>query len=126
MKRRNVVKGVAGGVAAAAVPFGIIEAGRDRFGAQDGAGDSADAQAAAAPGGPYSETYKGRTITVSDADDTVHIDGKQLHLMKMGEGAYLSAMCHYRMAPTPLAAGRQAVDELRGANLLPGGGSHHA
>lgn len=122
MKRRNVVKGVAGGVAAAAVPLGVIEAGRRHLGAPD---DANDVRAAAQRPGPYTETYKGRTITVSDADETVRIDGKPLHLMKMGEGAYLSAMCHYRMAPTPLAAGRQAVDELRGANLLPTG-SHHA
>ncbi|MFC9062051.1 tyrosinase family oxidase copper chaperone, partial [Streptomyces sp. NPDC057074] len=72
----------------------------------------------------YTEQYKGRTITVSKSSEKVHIDGEELHLMKLGEGAYLSSMCHYRFEATPLAAGRQAVDELRGANLLPSGGHH--
>ncbi|MGP3966761.1 tyrosinase family oxidase copper chaperone [Streptomyces sp. 6N223] len=121
MKRRNVMKGAAGVAAAAAVPAAVYAA--DRPG--DAPGQVHDPQSAQREG-VYTETYKGRTITVSETDETVHIDGQPLHLMKMGEGAYLSAMCHYRMVPTPLAAGRQAVDELRGAQLLPSGTHHHA
>lgn len=125
MKRRNVMKGVAGAAAVAAVPTAVVYAGSETDGepaAAHGHHESGQRE------GEYTETYKGRTITVSDADETVRIDGQQLHLMKMGEGAYLSAMCHYRMVATPLDAARQAVDELRGAQLLPTGsgqGTHH-
>ncbi|WP_225321001.1 MULTISPECIES: bagremycin/ferroverdin biosynthesis copper chaperon BagZ/FevE [Streptomyces] len=122
MKRRDVMKGMAGAAAVAAAPAAVIHAGNSWAAAND---DAAVTQAAEESGDLYTEQYKGRTITVSKSTEKVHIDGKELHLMKMGEGAYLSAMCHYRFEPTPLAAGRQAVDELRGANLLPSTG-HHA
>ncbi|MEW1551254.1 tyrosinase family oxidase copper chaperone [Streptomyces tsukubensis] len=124
MKRRNVMKGVAA-AAVAAVPAAVVVAGDRGAGGGHGGAHEAAGKHTAAGADVYTETYKGRTITVSRADDTVQIDGKPLHLMKLGDGAYLSAMCHYRFEPTPLAAGRQAVDELRGANLLPSG-SHHA
>ncbi|KAB1140247.1 copper transporter [Streptomyces luteolifulvus] len=116
------MKGMAGAAAVAAAPAAVIHAGNSWAAAND---DAAVTQAAEESGDLYTEQYKGRTITVSKSTEKVHIDGKELHLMKMGEGAYLSAMCHYRFEPTPLAAGRQAVDELRGANLLPSTG-HHA
>ncbi|GAA3007295.1 hypothetical protein Sfulv_50810 [Streptomyces fulvorobeus] len=115
-----MIKGIAG-TAVAAVPVTVIHAGQSWVAAHDAARD----QAADEPQDLYTETYKGRTITVSRAAGTVRIDDRPLHLMKLGEDAYLSAMCHYRIEPTPLAAGRQAVDELRGANLLPSG-THHA
>ncbi|MFD5804749.1 MULTISPECIES: bagremycin/ferroverdin biosynthesis copper chaperon BagZ/FevE [unclassified Streptomyces] len=122
MKRRDVMKGVAGAVAVAAAPAAVIHAGNTW------AASHADAPVARAAGEEsgdlYTEQYKGRTITVSKSSEKVHIDGRELHLMKLGEGAYLSSMCHYRFESTPLAAGRQAVDELRGANLLPSGGHH--
>jgi hypothetical protein len=75
----------------------------------------------------YVETYRGRSIWISSQGDefAAHIDGRRLHLMKYGDDAYLSSLCHYEMAPSPLVAARKAVDELRGANLLPGVG-HHA
>jgi len=75
----------------------------------------------------FTESYHGRQITVShfDGNVTVYIDGRQLHLMKYGEDAYLSAMCHYEFAPTPLAAARRAVDQLRGASLLETGSHQH-
>ncbi|MFE1440809.1 bagremycin/ferroverdin biosynthesis copper chaperon BagZ/FevE [Streptomyces sp. NPDC058739] len=123
MKRRDVMKGMAGAAAVAAVPAAVIHAGNTWAAANDDAAGTRSAEEAA---DLYTEQYKGRTITVSQSTEKVHIDGKELHLMKLGEGAYLSAMCHYRFEPTPLAAGRQAVDELRGANLLPSGGHHHA
>lgn len=122
MKRRDVMKGMAGAAAIVAVPAAVIQAGRSSDTATH---DAAHGHAAEGSQDLYSETYKGRKITVSKTDGTVHIDDKQLHLMKLGDDAYLSAMCHYRIESTPLAAGRQAVDELRGANLLPSG-THHA
>jgi hypothetical protein len=66
-------------------------------------------------------TYKGRQIRVTSIGDeeAVFIDGRRLHIMKLGEEHYLSAMCHYEFQKTPLACAYQAVDELRGAQLLP-------
>jgi hypothetical protein len=84
-----------------------------------GAGIAAT-RVAAHDDGDYTETYRGRLIRITE-HDSVHIDGRRLHLTKLGEGAYLSAMCHYELRSTPLAAARQAVDQLRGANLLPTG-----
>jgi hypothetical protein len=102
--------------AAAAVPFatGAVSA--------EGTAPQADAGA-----GDYTETYKGRTIRVAaeSAGGGVFIDERPLHLMKFADDAYLSSMCHYEMAPTPLHAARRAVEELRGAALLPSDhGSH--
>ncbi|MFI0089926.1 bagremycin/ferroverdin biosynthesis copper chaperon BagZ/FevE [Streptomyces bobili] len=122
MKRRDVVKGIAGAAAVVAVPAGVIRAGDTWAAAHDDTGGEHREEAVR---DLYTEQYKGRTITVSEATGAVHIDGKELHVMKLGDGAYLTSMCHYRIEPTPLAAGRQAVDELRGANLLPSG-THHA
>ncbi|POX48603.1 copper transporter [Streptomyces sp. Ru71] len=122
MDRRDVVKLTAGAAfvaAAGAVPF-----------ATGAAGDTAQEPAAAAAGAAdtgHTERYQGRTIRVAPASEGggVTIDGRPLHLMKFGEHAYLSSMCHYEMAPTPLHAARRAVEELRGAALLPSPhGSH--
>lgn len=124
MKRRDVMKGMAGAVAVAAAPAAVIHAGNTWAASNEDA--AAPGAAAEEPGDLYTEQYKGRTITVTKSTEKVRIDGRELHLMKLGEGAYLSSMCHYRFEATPLAAGRQAVDELRGANLLPSGGHHHA
>ncbi|MER7514971.1 tyrosinase family oxidase copper chaperone [Streptomyces sp. NPDC126499] len=114
IKRRDMVKLTAGAAlaaSAAAVPFAT------------GAVGAEDADAAAAPvaDGDYAETYQGRTIRVASAaaGGGVFIDGRPLHLMKFAEDAYLSSLCHYEMAPTPLVAARRAVEELRGAQLLP-------
>ncbi|MFJ8077204.1 tyrosinase family oxidase copper chaperone [Streptomyces sp. NPDC096176] len=91
-------------------------------------GAPAAREAAAGSGaGDHTETYQGRTIRVAaaSAGGGVFIDGRPLHLMKFADDAYLSSMCHYEMAPTPLHAARRAVEELRGAALLPSGhGSH--
>ncbi|MEV6393757.1 bagremycin/ferroverdin biosynthesis copper chaperon BagZ/FevE [Streptomyces sp. NPDC051907] len=123
MKRRDLMKGMAGAAAIAAAPAAVIHAGNTWAAAND---DAAAPQGAEESGDLHTEQYRGRTITVSKSTEKVHIDGRELHLMKLGEGAYLSATCHYRFEPTPLAAGRQAVDELRGANLLPSAGHRHA
>ncbi|MEU2659656.1 tyrosinase family oxidase copper chaperone [Streptomyces sp. NPDC007325] len=115
IKRRDMVKLTAGAAlvaSAAAVPFVTGAAGADEAPAQAAAG---------ADGGEYTETYQGRTIRVASAaaGGGVFIDDRPLHLMKFADDAYLSSLCHYEMAPTPLVAARRAVEELRGAHLLP-------
>ncbi|WP_406344032.1 tyrosinase family oxidase copper chaperone [Streptomyces sp. NBC_00648] len=124
LNRRDVIKR---GAVAATVATGLAgAAGVAVYGTR---ADSEKPVTAAARSDDHTETYKGRTIQVtrSGADHAVSIDGKPLHLMKLGEGAYLSALCHYEVAKTPLHAARAAVDELHGANLVPlGDGSHHS
>ncbi|WP_341874850.1 tyrosinase family oxidase copper chaperone [Streptomyces albofaciens] len=70
---------------------------------------------------PYTERYLGRTIRIEAVHGVprVHIDGRELQLIRMGEGAYLSPLCHYDFDRSPLAAARRAVRQLRGAQLLP-------
>lgn len=124
LNRRDVIKR---GAVAATVATGLSgAAGVAVYGTRNG---SDHAPVAAADSDDHTETYKGRTIQVTrtGADHAVSIDGKPLHLMKLGEGAYLSALCHYEVAKTPLHAARAAVDELHGANLVPlGDASHHS
>ncbi|MBT2428566.1 copper transporter [Streptomyces sp. CB00316] len=116
MNRREMVVATTGAAlvaAAAAVPL------------LSGGGDAEAAAEAAVPaeaaGQEHTERYLGRTIRVATAADGggVYIDGRPLHLMKFADDAYLSSMCHYEMAPTPLDAARRAVEELRGAALQP-------
>ncbi|MFD5327173.1 tyrosinase family oxidase copper chaperone [Streptomyces sp. NPDC127092] len=116
IKRRDMVRLTAGAAlaaSAAAVPFATGAVGADDTpttadgGHPDHAAD-----------GDHTETYQGRTIRVA-AGGAVFIDGRPLHLMKFADDAYLSSLCHYEMAPTPLHAARRAVEELRGARLLP-------
>ncbi|MGW5064791.1 tyrosinase family oxidase copper chaperone [Streptomyces cyaneofuscatus] len=116
MNRREMVMATTGAAlvaAAAAVP--LLSGGDDT-----GAAAEAAAPAKAA-GQEHAERYLGRTIRVATAADGggVYIDGRPLHLMKFADDAYLSSMCHYEMAPTPLDAARRAVEELRGAALQP-------
>ncbi|MFF3996383.1 tyrosinase family oxidase copper chaperone [Streptomyces cyaneofuscatus] len=116
MNRREMVMATTGAAlvaAAAAVP--LLNGGDDT-----GAAAEAAAPAKAA-GQEHTERYFGRTIRVATAADGggVSIDGRPLHLMKFADDAYLSSMCHYEMAPTPLDAARRAVEELRGAALQP-------
>ncbi|MFD9790441.1 tyrosinase family oxidase copper chaperone [Streptomyces sp. NPDC059070] len=124
LNRRDVIKR---GAVAATVATGIAGAGGIAvYGSRSDSEAPAVAAAQAADG--HTETYKGRTIQVTrtGTDDAVTIDGRPLHLMKLGEGAYLSALCHYEVAKTPLHAARAAVDELHGANLVPLGDAHHS
>ncbi|MFJ9527952.1 tyrosinase family oxidase copper chaperone [Streptomyces cyaneofuscatus] len=116
MNRREMVMATTGAAlvaAAAAVP--LLNGGDDT-----GAAAEAAAPAKAA-GQEHTERYLGRTIRVATAaaGGGVYIDGRPLHLMKFADDAYLSSMCHYEMAPTPLDAARRAVEELRGAALQP-------
>nr|WP_052479057.1 tyrosinase family oxidase copper chaperone [Kibdelosporangium sp. MJ126-NF4]CEL21788.1 Tyrosinase cofactor precursor [Kibdelosporangium sp. MJ126-NF4] len=99
------------GVMAAASMAAVGTAGV--LGAQAIADGGEDSQA-------HAEKYKGRDISVSEVngEPVAHIDGVPLHLMKLGDDAYMSALCHYEIVDSPLVAARRAVDELRGANLL--------
>ncbi|GII66513.1 hypothetical protein Skr01_65980 [Sphaerisporangium krabiense] len=76
----------------------------------------------------YAERYKGRAIEVHEkaSGPEVYVDGTRLHLMRLGEGAYLSSMCHYEILRSPLQAARAAVNELDGAKLLDLGAGHGA
>lgn len=115
MKRRQMIQAAAGVAAATALPAAIgAEALKDKL-LPGGHSTQAAAQDA------HAETYKGRSIRVSEPEgdhQVVYIDDRPLHVMKLGEGAYLSSLCHYGLEKSPLAAARRAVDELRGANLL--------
>ncbi|MEV7847685.1 MULTISPECIES: tyrosinase cofactor [Streptomyces] len=119
MNRREMVMATTGAAlvaAAAAVP--LLSGGDDTGATAEAAEAAAPAKAA---GQEHTERYLGRTIRVATAADGggVYIDGRPLHLMKFADDAYLSSMCHYEMAPTPLDAARRAVEELRGAALQP-------
>ncbi|WP_254705850.1 tyrosinase cofactor [Streptomyces vilmorinianum] len=128
MKRRDMVKLTAGAAVAAAVPVALAVKV-----ANDPSDTPAPAQAAGNSADEHVETYKGRTIRIGQASGDhhpVYIDDRPLHVMKMGENAYMSSMCHYGLEATPLIAARRAVDELRGASLLApkesgSAGGHH-
>lgn len=116
MKRRDMVKLAAGTAVAAAVPAALVAVTANT---SDGSGSAA--QAAGNGTDELVETYKGRTIRIGAAvgeHQAVYIDDRPLHVMKMGENAYMSSMCHYGLEASPLVAARRAVDELRGAQLL--------
>ncbi|CAM5679914.1 hypothetical protein SAVIM338S_07297 [Streptomyces avidinii] len=118
MKRRDMVKLAAGTAVAAAVPAALVAVTANT---SDGSGSGAAAQAAGNASDELVETYKGRTIRIGAATgdhQPVYIDDRPLHVMKMGENAYMSSMCHYGLEASPLVAARRAVDELRGAQLL--------
>ncbi|MER5216439.1 tyrosinase cofactor [Streptomyces sp. NPDC002838] len=82
------------------------------------------------PGSPeaFDEVYKGRRIHGRSAAGGGHhhgtgyavfVDGVELHVMRNADGSWISVVSHYDPVPTPRAAARAAVDELRGAPLLP-------
>lgn len=104
VRRRSVVKAAVGG--------GVLL--------------SAATLTAADAAAEYTEHYQGRRITVAGTErqPLVRVDGRPLHVMRLSAGKYLSALCHYEFAPTPLAAARRAVEELRGAQLLPQAPGH--
>jgi hypothetical protein len=127
IERREMVKLTAGAAlvaAAAAVPFATGAAGSH----PSGTGAAAGQAGTGAADDEYTERYQGRTIRIASAaaGGGVFIDGRPLHLMKFADDAYLSSMCHYEMAPTPLHAARRAVEELRGAALLPAAPGTHS
>lgn len=95
-----------------------------------GAPLTAAAAAADDHGGPeaFDEVYRGRRIQGRPADGGAHhhgagyavfVDGAELHVMRNADGSWISVVSHYSPVPTPRAAARAAVDELRGARLVP-------
>ncbi|MFF3595035.1 tyrosinase family oxidase copper chaperone [Kitasatospora indigofera] len=117
MNRRDMVKATVGVAAAAA--SGVVALNGTGVGAR-AAAEGSGPVAAAGPA-DHVETYKGRTIRVaatSGEHTPVFIDDRPLHVMKLGENAYMSSLCHYGLEASPLVAARRAVDELRGAQLL--------
>lgn len=120
MKRRDMVKLTAGTAVAAAVPAALVAVTANT--SPNGAADPGSAARAAGSGADeLVETYKGRTIRIGAATgehQAVYIDDRPLHVMKLGENAYMSSMCHYGLEASVLVAARRAVDELRGAQLL--------
>ncbi|MFJ8944897.1 tyrosinase cofactor [Streptomyces sp. NPDC102395] len=95
------------------------------------------------PGSPaaFDEVYKGRRIQGRptagvghhggghhggghngghhEAGYEVLVDGVPLHVMSNADGSWISVVSHYEPVATPRAAARAAVEELRGAPLLP-------
>ncbi|BAG21074.1 copper chaperon [Streptomyces griseus subsp. griseus NBRC 13350] len=117
MNRREMVMATTGAALAAAAAVPLLSGGEG-----EGAAEAAAAPAkATGRGREHTERYLGRSIRVAAPADGggVFIDGRPLHIMKFADDAYLSSMCHYEMAPTPLHAARRAVEELRGAALQP-------
>ncbi|MFI6035933.1 tyrosinase cofactor [Streptomyces sp. NPDC051315] len=99
------------------------------------AGDHDHSPAAPSPSdspASFDEVYKGRRIQGRPsaggghhggghhgAGYAVFVDGVELHVMRNADGSWISVVSHYDPVPTPRAAARAAVDELRGARLLP-------
>ncbi|MCW8096415.1 apotyrosinase chaperone MelC1 [Streptomyces tauricus] len=87
-------------------------------------GSAADRQDGPAP---FDEVYKGRRIEGRPtgghhhhgAGYTVLVDGVELHVMRNADGTWISVVSHYDPVPSPRAAARAAVEELRGARLVP-------
>ncbi|WP_340384550.1 tyrosinase cofactor [Streptomyces sp. SS7] len=77
----------------------------------------------------FDEVYKGRRIQGRPTSEgghhhhgggySVSVDGVELHVMRNADGTWISVVSHYDPVSTPRAAARAAVDELRGARLLP-------
>ncbi|MGW1543493.1 apotyrosinase chaperone MelC1 [Streptomyces sp. NPDC002309] len=78
---------------------------------------------------PFDEVHKGRRIQghpVAKAGHEHHgagyavfVDGAELHVMRNADGTWISVVSHYDPVPSPRAAARAAVEELRGARLVP-------
>ncbi|MGK5733066.1 apotyrosinase chaperone MelC1 [Streptomyces sp. URMC 124] len=76
----------------------------------------------------FDEVYKGRRIVgkpVTEGHHAAHggfavtIDGRDLHIMRNGDGTWISVINHYEVFAEPLSLTRAAVDKLRGAQLVP-------
>ncbi|MEU0675890.1 tyrosinase cofactor [Streptomyces sp. NPDC006172] len=133
--------------AALAATAGVQTAARAATPATADAGPATHAtHNASSPGSPgspaaFDEVYKGRRIQGRptaggghhggghhgdghngghhDAGYAVFVDGVELHVMSNADGSWISVVSHYDPVATPRAAARAAVDELRGAPLLP-------
>lgn len=82
--------------------------------------------------GDVDEVYQGRRIQITagggghhgghhgGADvPTVRIDGQELHVMRNGDGTWISVINHYAPFADVLSLARAAVRELQGAALAP-------
>ncbi|MEV6419309.1 tyrosinase family oxidase copper chaperone [Streptomyces sp. NPDC051662] len=145
--------GVVAGTSAALAP--ILRAGRGAGPGADGEAVGAVAggparSAESEDDRAFEEMYRGRRIrigrtgtahpgsvtAVSAAPDVsalsppsppdIRIDGRPLQVMRRADGGYLSVVNHYESFPTPLAAARAAVRDLRGAQLALDGPVHHS
>ncbi|MDL5199449.1 tyrosinase cofactor [Streptomyces sp. ALI-76-A] len=74
----------------------------------------------------FDEVYQGRRIQGRPVSGGHHgtgyavfVDGAELHVMRNADGSWISVVSHYEPVPTPRAAARAAVDDLRGAALVP-------
>ncbi|MFJ8362091.1 tyrosinase cofactor [Streptomyces sp. NPDC093984] len=75
----------------------------------------------------FDEVYRGRRIQGRPLAGGHHhgggygvfIDGVELHVMRNADGSWISVVSHYDPVPSPRAAARAAVVELRGAPLVP-------
>ncbi|PCG83065.1 tyrosinase [Streptomyces sp. WZ.A104] len=86
-------------------------------------------RATAAERASFDEVYQGRRIQGAPSHHgghhdhgsgyQVHIDGKELHVMRNADGTWISVVNHYETFATPLAVARAAVAELQGAALVP-------
>ncbi|MGW6772678.1 tyrosinase family oxidase copper chaperone [Streptomyces sp. NPDC055037] len=136
--------GVVAGTAAVLAP--VLRAGREAVGAAAGSpAGSTETEA----GGVLDEMYRGRRIQIGRSGTAypgslaavpagsdvsalsppslpdIRIDGRPLRLMRRADGGYLSMVNHYESFPTPLAAARAAVRDLKGAQLALDGPVHH-
>ncbi|MFD8230202.1 tyrosinase cofactor [Streptomyces massasporeus] len=96
-----------------------------------GMGTSGQASPVSGADEPFDEMYKGRNIQGWPAGTGHHehggtensfrvlIDGTDLHVMKNGDGTWVSLIDHYEVFATPRALARSAVDNLAGADPRP-------
>ncbi|MEV6674324.1 tyrosinase cofactor [Streptomyces sp. NPDC051162] len=79
---------------------------------------------------PFDEIYQGRHIVGKAAepgsmsahhggDFSVFIDDRELHIMRLGDGTWISVVNHYLPLDDPRDLARTAVEKLRGATLVP-------
>ncbi|MET9116357.1 tyrosinase family oxidase copper chaperone [Streptomyces longwoodensis] len=124
-RRRDVLRGLFGAGAVAAIAPVVAASRPPRAGGGDGPGASG-----------FDLTYRGRhlvgapvarSVAAGDEQWRVTVDGRPLHLMRRADGSWLSMVDHYRSYDTPLDAARAAVDELGPGEHLrdPGPGTAH-
>ncbi|MEV1068920.1 tyrosinase family oxidase copper chaperone [Streptomyces sp. NPDC050263] len=130
-RRRDLLRGLLGGAAALAIAPVVAASWPSRPADGDATGSSLDSLDS------FDETYRGRHIsgvltstghpaTAADAEWTVTVDGRPLHIMRRADGTWLSMVDHYRSYATPLEAARAAVDGLGpGERLREAAPAHH-
>ncbi len=133
MSRRSALGatvGVFGGLALA----GAAHASADR--ARDGRQDHLAHAGHDAMPESFDEVYQGRRIQGRPAQSgghgggsahgghhpagyQVHVDGRELHVMRNADGTWISVVNHYETFANPRAVARAAVVELQGSALAP-------